>query len=107
LKKTGNYKWVLTSSDFIDFEDYELAFIWGSVYCFLNLYHKDICSELLLSNIEHVACPKKYVLPYFLFCKAAFQRLTEKENAGVINVQEATINVNSPGNIIGKEIKYK
>ncbi len=51
------------------FEDFEQAYIWGGVYYWLKCFAKDFNNELLLNQIEEVACRKKYLTPYFMLFK--------------------------------------
>lgn len=84
MKETTTSKSVLLTPDFIDLEDYEFAFIWGSVYCYLSLVYKEVCDESIFDEIERIACPKKYVQPYFDFGRNAVLVL---EKAGVCSGQ--------------------
>ena len=53
----------------IEFEDYEISYLWGGVYYWLKRYVPDFNDEKLLQQIEEVACHKKYLIPYFQLFK--------------------------------------
>lgn len=55
--------------DFVDFEDYELAYLWGAVYYWLRCYTEGFDNENLLAYIEKVACKKQFLRPYFYHYK--------------------------------------
>lgn len=60
---------ILFYPDFIDFEDYEVTYLWGGVYYWLKRLTPDFNDEDLLQRIEEVACQRKYLTPYFLLFK--------------------------------------
>ena len=53
----------------IEFEDYEITYLWGGVYYWLNRYMPNFNNDKLLQQIEEVACHKKYLIPYFQLFK--------------------------------------
>lgn len=60
---------ILWSPDIIDFEDYEVSYLWGGVYYWLSCLTPDFSNDALLNRIEKVACQKKYLTPYFMLFK--------------------------------------
>ena len=54
--------------DFVAYRDYELAFIWGAVSCWLQYKPSPIFTPSLKAEIKRAACPKEYLLPYYTFC---------------------------------------
>ncbi len=56
-------------ADFVDFEDYELAYLWGAVYYWLKCYTEGFDNENLLAYIEAAACKKQFLRPYFYHYK--------------------------------------
>lgn len=80
MQTTSSSKSMFQHPDFVDLEDYEIAFIWGSVYCYLSLGYKNVCDDTVLGELEMIACPKKYLQPYFDFGKKAVIKI---EKAGL------------------------
>ena len=56
---------VATKADSIDLKNYEECFIWGCVVRWLELFENDILDDDLKNEIFQVACPKKYLKPYY------------------------------------------
>jgi len=56
---------VATKPDSIDLMNYEECFIWGCIVRWLDLFENDILDEDLKNEIFQVACPKRYLKPYF------------------------------------------
>ena len=56
---------VATKPDSIDMKDYEECFIWGCIVRWLELFENDILDDDLKNEIFHVACPKRYLKPYY------------------------------------------
>lgn len=59
---------------FLDFEDHELAYLWGAVYYWLKCLSKDT-NRKVLKMIEEMGMHKKYAQPYFLY----FKQLAEND----------------------------
>ena len=55
--------------DFVVFEDYELAYIWGAVYYWLKTFVDGFDNDALLDYIEKIACKKQFLRPYFYHYK--------------------------------------
>ena len=60
---------VLFNPNTIEFDDYEIAYLWGGVYYWLKRFVAGFNNDELLCRIEEVACKKKYLTPYFLLFK--------------------------------------
>lgn len=58
-------KSVATKADSIDLLNYEECFIWGCIVRWLELFENDILDDDLKNEIFQVACPKKYLKPYY------------------------------------------
>ena len=58
-------KSVAEKVDSIDLKNYEECFIWGCIIRWLELFVNDILDDDLRNEIFHVACPKRYLKPYF------------------------------------------
>ena len=58
-------KSVATKADSIDLKNYEECFIWGCIVRWLELFENDILDDDLKNEIYHVACPKRYLKPYY------------------------------------------
>lgn len=56
---------VATKADSIDLTNYEECFIWGCIVRWLDLFENDILDDDLKNEIFHVACPKRYLKPYY------------------------------------------
>ena len=56
---------VATKADSIDMKNYEECFIWGCIVRWLELFEKDILDDELKNEIFQVACPKRYLKPYY------------------------------------------
>ena len=56
---------VATKVDSIDLLNYEECFIWGCIVRWLELFENDILDDDLKNEIFQVACPKRYLKPYF------------------------------------------
>lgn len=56
---------VVAKADSIDLKNYEECFIWGCIVRWLELFENDILDEDLRNEIFHVACPKRYLKPYY------------------------------------------
>ena len=56
---------------FIEFEKYEITFIWGCVYRWLEIYSNNLLTKELSNEIIHYAYPKKYLKPYFDICQTS------------------------------------
>ena len=55
---------------FLEYNDHELAYLWGAVYFWLRNLTEDFCNEELFSNIEKVGTKKTYAKPYFEFFRS-------------------------------------
>lgn len=56
---------VAVKADSIDLTNYEECFIWGCIVRWLDLFEHDILDDDLKSEIFRVACPKRYLKPYY------------------------------------------
>lgn len=56
---------VAVKADSIDLTNYEECFIWGCIVRWLDLFEHDILDDDLKNEIFHVACPKRYLKPYY------------------------------------------
>lgn len=65
----GYMKLSVFFSHYIDFEEHELAFLWGLVYYWLKFGTEKFDNDSLLENIEKTACKKVYAIPYFMYLK--------------------------------------
>ena len=69
--KSGKSASMFTHIDFIEFEKYEITFIWGCVYRWLEIYSNNLLTKELSNEIIHYAYPKKYLKPYFDICQTS------------------------------------
>ena len=60
---------------FLEFEDHELAYLWGAVYYWLKCL-SDYKNTKVLTIIEEMGMRKKYAQPYFLY----FKQLAENDS---------------------------
>ena len=56
---------VATQADSIDLTNYEECFIWGCIVRWLDLFENNILDDDLKNEIFQVACPKRYLKPYY------------------------------------------
>ena len=56
---------VATKADSIDLTNYEECFIWGCILRWLELFENDILDDDLRNEIYQVACPKRFLKPYY------------------------------------------
>lgn len=66
------YKYYASSSvhpDLIEFEEHELAYLWGAVYYWLKCVVVDYNNEEVFNHIETVAIRKDFLRPYFYHYK--------------------------------------
>ena len=56
---------VAIKADSIDLKNYEVCFIWGCIVRWLELFENDILDDDLKNEIYQVACPKRYLKPYY------------------------------------------
>lgn len=55
--------------DIIDFEEHELAYLWGAVYYWLKCILENYNNEELFNHIEKIAIKKDFLRPYFYHYK--------------------------------------
>lgn len=55
--------------DIIEFEEHELAYLWGAVYYWLKCILVDFENDELLKHVEKVAIKKEFLRPYFYHFK--------------------------------------
>lgn len=67
--RSGEVRLNMSSPDYVEFEDYELSYLWGAVYYWLKCLTPGFDNQELLDYIEKIACPKLYLKPYFLYFK--------------------------------------
>lgn len=75
-----DYNEKTTKDDYIDFDESELAYLWGAVYYWIKCFHAESDNEALLETIENVACQKEYVKPFFYHFKHQFGEISDEED---------------------------
>ena len=55
--------------DMVEFEEYELSYLWGAVYYWLKNNVVNYDNEEVFKHIEHVAIKKEFLRPYFYHYK--------------------------------------
>ena len=70
---SDDYNEKTTMEEYIDFDDSELAYLWGAVYYWIKCFHSESENKTLLDTIE-------YVKPFFYHFKKQFGEITDEED---------------------------
>ena len=83
---SSEYANFFLNSDYVNFSEHEMAYLYGAVYYWLKCFSKKNISEDVFKHLEVIASRKNYAKPYFLF----FKEMAEG------NDQENTVMANTP-----------
>ncbi len=93
---------VAVKADSIDLTNYEECFIWGCIVRWLDLFEHDILDDDLKSEIFRVACPKRYLKPYYNITSMSQEEKLKIAEAiiksGNVNIAQLSIGDNNTMN---------
>ena len=102
---------VATQADSIDLTNYEECFIWGCIVRWLDLFENNILDDDLKNEIFQVACPKRYLKPYYNITSMTQEEKSKIADAilksGNVSIAQLSIGDNNTFNYTAGEAEGK